>query len=507
MSDSAAVGAPPQNTGPKDAATSVKDRLKAAVLTPVLAMKPRYAPLLMVYFAYGALGLIGVARTFWVRESLSFSPAQLAELGVWLTLPWTIKMVFGQLVDSVPLLGSNRRAYVVVGAGLLASGLALLAGAAGGWITFASPDTLFVAAMLLVTIGIVLQDVVADAMSAEVVPREQPDGTPRPEDDVRRELALVQVLGRLALTFGIVATAGLSGWLASVFSYETVFLLGLAIPAISVAGALLVKLERTEPGPIDWPILGGGLAFGLAVAGLGLSGAPFGQEIVFVGSLAVISFLLTRVVEDLSSETKWKIFFSALIIFVFRANPTVGEGYTWFRMDVLGFDEAFFGVLAQIGAVVSLVTLWLLSDAITRMPIIRVLILLTILGAALSLPDLGLVYGLHEWTEATFGFGAHSIALIDAAAESPLVHLSMIPILTLVAIYAPPARRATWFALMASLMNLALVAGQLQTKYLNQLFPIERGAYDALPILVPLVIVIGVAAPLAVALLFGRRAT
>ena len=33
---------------------------------------------------------------------------------------------------------------------------------------------------------------------------------------------------------------------------------------------------------------------------------------------------------------------------------------------------------------------------------------------------------------------------------------------------------------MASLMNLALVAGQLQTKYLNQVFVVQRGVYDEL---------------------------
>ena len=53
----------------------------------------------------------------------------------------------------------------------------------------------------------------------------------------------------------------------------------------------------------------------------------------------------------------------------------------------------------------------------------------------------------------------------------------MIPLLTLIAFYAPPGHRATWFALMASFMNLALVAGQLQTKYLNQIFVVERGAH------------------------------
>ena len=30
---------------------------------------------------------------------------------------------------------------------------------------------------------------------------------------------------------------------------------------------------------------------------------------------------------------------------------------------------------------------------------------------------------------------------------------------------------------MASLMNMALVAGQLQTKYLNQIFVVQRGDY------------------------------
>ncbi|MGL1311224.1 hypothetical protein ACSTKO_24730, partial [Vibrio parahaemolyticus] len=64
-----------------------------------------------------------------------------------------------------------------------------------------------------------------------------------------------------------------------------------------------------------------------------------------------------------------------------------------------------------------------------------------------------------QWTEHVFGFGAHTIVLIDSAAASPLDQLSMIPLLTLVAIYAPSGHRATWFALMASLMNLALVAG------------------------------------------------
>jgi hypothetical protein len=81
----------------------------------------------------------------------------------------------------------------------------------------------------------------------------------------------------------------------------------------------------------------------------------------------------------------------------------------------------------------------------------------------------------------------------------------MIPLLTLVAIYAPASQRATWFALMASFMNLALVAGQLQTKYLNQVFAVDRGAYDNLPTLLAVVVAIGFVVPLLTILLVRRR--
>src|SRR5512134_390737 len=120
----------------------VREKLRTAVLTPVRAMRLRYLPLLMIYYAYGALGLVTIAEAFWIKEALTFTPAELAAIGVWLTLPWTIKMVFGQLADSVAILGSQRRAYVFIGASLVASGMILLAGAAAGWIDFATKNVL-----------------------------------------------------------------------------------------------------------------------------------------------------------------------------------------------------------------------------------------------------------------------------------------------------------------------------------------------------------------------------
>lgn len=472
---------------------------------PVRALRAAYLPLLMVYFAYGALGIIDVSRDLWVKESLSLTPAELAGIGVWLSLPWTVKMVFGQLVDSVPILGSQRRAYVLIGAGFTASGLITLAGGAGGWLTFLKPDGLFVLGALLIVLGAVIQDVVADAMSTEVVTRTAPDGTPRPDADIRADLGMVQVLGRLALGIGILSVAGLSGFLATVMSREQVFLTGLVIPLVSVTGVFLARTETPERRPLDWRILGGGLAFGAFVIAVALGGVPYAQEVVFTGSMAVVCTMLWLLIRDLDQNTRRSIIFASVIIFAFRATPSVGDGYFWWTLDILKFDASFYGVLRQTGAVIAIAAMWLFSRQLTEYSVTTVLFWIAVAGTVLSLPNIGLYYGLADWTQANFGFGARTIALIDAATSSPFAQLSMIPLLTLVAYYAPAGRRATWFALMASLMNLALVAGQLQTKYLNQLFAVGRGVYDDLGQLLVIVTVIGFVLPVSVILMFRKR--
>jgi hypothetical protein len=54
-------------------------------------------------------------------------------------------------------------------------------------------------------------------------------------------------------------------------------------------------------------------------------------------------------------------------------------------------------------------------------------------------------------------------------------------------------------------MNMALIAGQLQSKYLNQIFVVGRADYAALGDLLIAVTAIGFVIPLAVIAIFGRR--
>ncbi len=471
------------------------------LIVPIKAMKTRYIPLLMIYFAYGASGFSGIAESFWVKKHLSLGATDLIALGVWLTFPWTIKMIFGQMVDSVSILGSNRKVYVYIGASFIAIGTVIMIAIVGNYqiIQSYNLNKLYIIASVITVIGFVLQDVVADTMSTEVVDRAQNQA------DIDKELAMVQVMARLSLGLAVFVVAGLGGWLLQYYSYETIFKLSIFIPILSVIGVTLVRLNPTPSSPLNKSIFFGGLAFALFTIIIGYNDLPYSQEIVFVISLAVVLYMLSSLIRDLEAETIRYIVSAMIIIFVYRAMPNVGPALQWWEIDVLKFDEPFFGTLAQIGAAVALAGMWVSSKYIIEQSITKVLVFLTVLGFFLSLPTLGLYYGVHTY----LGIDARTVALVDTAVASPFAYISGVLMLTLVAIYAPTGNRGTWFALMASLMNIALSAAGLLTKYLNQWFEVTREVkdgvmvvtqanYDNLGILLWIVVLSGLIVPLLV---------
>jgi len=110
-------------------------------------------------------------------------------------------------------------------------------------------------------------------------------------------------------------------------------------------------------------------------------------------------------------------------------------------------------------------------------------------------------YGLHEWTMTNFGFGAHTIAIVDTMADSPLGQVIMVPMLAWIAREAPVDQKATYFAVMAAFTNLALSASSLLTNYFNQIFVVERGDYSQLGILMISTMTTGLVLPVLTVLL------
>ncbi len=509
-----------------------------------------YLPPLMVYLAAGISGLTGIVSTFFVKDYLGLSAEFLAALGFWAGIPWALKMPLGHLVD---LLWRFKAGLVWLGAAMLAASLGIMLS------LLAHPDRLrqlmtveswYVLSVLLAPIGYVVQDVVADAMTVEAIPRVDNEGRPFDESAKRLMHTTMQTLGRVAIVGGGVLVALLNIFMFSgveamteadkVRTYIRIYQLALTIPLISVLGVTLGGIlkwrhirhlrecgfSRTqaralvhgqvERPALNWWILGGGLAFAVFTLTLGLGRWPYNQEIIFVGSLAIVLFLMSRLVQTLEPPARRVLVGTALIIFVYRAVPTPGPGATWWMIDALGFDQQFLSVLSLISSTLALGGMFLFRRFMAERSIAYVVGFLTIVSTLLSLPVIGLYYGLHHWTAAHTGglVDARFIVLVDTALESPLGQVAMIPMLAWIANSAPANLKATFFAVMASFTNLALSLSQLGTKYLNQVFTVTReikdrfsgevtvpADYSELGRLLITVSVIGLALPLAAILL------
>ena len=237
---------------------------------------------------------------------------------------------------------------------------------------------------------------------------------------------------------------------------------------------------HAEPPLINWWILGGGLIFTLLSLGVGLSRVPGGEEIVFVISMAIVVFLMWRLTAELEPDARNTLVGTAILIFVFRAIPGPGAGSTWWMIDELAFDQQFLAVLSMIGAILTLFGMFIFRRFMAERSIAYIIGFLTIVGSFLSMPIIGMYFGLHEWTASLTGgvVDARFIVLIDTALESPLGQIAMIPMLAWIANSAPEKLKATFFAVMASFTNLALSASQLGTKYLNQIYEVKREVKD-----------------------------
>jgi hypothetical protein len=478
-------------------------------------MRISYVPPLMVYLAAGVSGLTGIVGTFFVKEYLGLSAEFLASLGFWAMLPWALKMPIGHGVD---LLWRHKAGLVYLGAALIASSLLIMINLLGDREYMQSlwpVENWYVLAALLAPVGYVIQDTVADAMTVEAVAVIDEQGRPLPEAEILAAHTTMQTLGRVAIIGGSLLVAGVNvaffsgietmGEARKAAIYLSIYRWALWIPVISILGVMLSSYLRAqeewrlaahgfefedierlsararEAPPVNWPLLGGGLGFALFAAAVGLGGFRNSEEIVFAGSMLIVLFLIWRLTLELDGKTKNRLYGTAFVIFAFRAVPTAGAGETWWMIDDLGFDQQFISKLSLIASALTLFGMFLFRRFMAERPITYIIAVLTVVLGLLYIPNIALYYGIHKWTaELTGGVvDARFIALVDTALESPLGQIAMIPMLAWIANSAPKQLKATYFAVMAAFVNLALSLSQLLTKWLNQGFVITREVRDA----------------------------
>jgi len=134
-------------------------------------------------------------------------------------------------------------------------------------------------------------------------------------------------------------------------------------------------------------------------------------------------------------EMRWSYIPPLMVYLAAGVSGFTGIIESFFIKDTLGLSAAFLAGLA----------FWAGLPWALKMPIGHLVDFLSLYSAVMMLPFIGMFYGLHDWTRATFGFGARTIAVIDTMADSPLGQVAMVPMLAWIAREAPKNQKATYF--------------------------------------------------------------
>ena len=115
-----------------------------------------------LYAIEGLCALSGLTRQpfdHFGKDVAGWSATHLASMHALLALPWAVKPIYGALSDNVPLFGSRRRSYLVVGNGLAAAACVVL------WL--GSSQAGVTICLLLLSLGMALSSAVAGGVLVE----------------------------------------------------------------------------------------------------------------------------------------------------------------------------------------------------------------------------------------------------------------------------------------------------------------------------------------------------
>ncbi len=173
------------------------------------------------YFAQGMGGLAYEPIWYYQKDALGLGPAQAAAFTAWMTLPLTIKPLFGLLTDLLPWAGKRRAPHLVA--------VSLLTSAA--WLSLAAMKapayTAALALLVVVNVGFVLSDVVCDGVMVE-----------RGKESGKTGSYQAVQLGVLYATLVVTGLGG--GWLAQHWPYRSVFVLAAVFPMLTAVSARFV---------------------------------------------------------------------------------------------------------------------------------------------------------------------------------------------------------------------------------------------------------------------------
>lgn len=386
---------------------------------------PELIAILIVYFVQGILGLARLAVSFFLKDELGLSPAQVAALMGIAALPWVVKPLFGFLSDGLPLFGYKRRPYLIL-SGLLGT---------AAWLSLATVvDTAWMAtsAILVSSLSVAISDVIVDSLVVE-----------RARHESLSNSGSLQSLTWGASAVGGLITAYLSGWLLAHVSTQTVFAITATFPLIVSAVAWLIAEES-------------------------------------VSSRLDTSTVVNQVKQLRSAITQKAIWLPTAFIFLWQATPSADSAFFFFTTNELGFEPEFLGRVRLVTSLASLVGIWLFQRFLKNISFRWLMGWTTVISSLLGMTTLILV----THTNRALGIDDHWFSLGDSLILTVMGQIAFMPVLVLSARLCPEGVEATLFALLMSVWNLAGLLSHEMGALLTHWLGVTENNFDNLWLLV-----------------------
>ncbi|MDY6939883.1 MAG: folate/biopterin family MFS transporter [Cyanobacteriota bacterium] len=357
---------------------------------------PELIAIMLVYFVQGILGLARLAVSFFLKDDLGLTPAQVSAMMGIVALPWIVKPLYGFISDGLPILGYRRRPYLIL-SGILG---------AVSWIALGSVvQTAWMATLIIAlsSLSVAISDVIVDSLVVERARRESIGAA-----------GSLQSLCWGTSAFGGLLTAYLSGFLLEHLGTQTVFLITASFPLLICVTAQAIAEEPTEKR----------------------------------SDLATVKHQIGQLKAAVVQKSIW---LPTAFIFIWQATPTADSAFFFFTTNELGFPAEFLGRVRLVTSLAALAGVWLFQRFFKTVPFRQIFAWSTVLSALLGMTTLLLVTHANR----AIGIDDRWFSLGDSLVLTVMGQIAFMPVLVLAARLCPKGVEATLFALLMSVTNLA----------------------------------------------------
>ncbi len=381
--------------------------------------------ILLVYFVQGILGLARLAVSFFLKDDLGLSPAEVSALVGVAALPWMVKPLFGFVSDGLPIFGYRRRPYLILSGFLGAFSWLAMA-------TVVQTPWMATAAIALSSLSVAFSDVIVDSLVVE-----------RARAESQGDAGSLQSLCWGASAVGGIITAYFSGSLLEHFSTRTVFAITAIFPLIVSLVAWLIAEDPLAAKP-NW---------------------------------SVVTKQLGQLKQAVSQKSIW---LPTAFLFIWQMMPTSESAFFFFTTNELGFEPEFLGRVRLVTSLAALGGTWLFQRFLRTVPFRTIFGWSTVISAVLGLTTLLLV----THTNRSLGIDDRWFSLGDSLILTVMGQIAFMPVLVLAARLCPPGVEATLFALLMSIVNLAGLVSYESGALLTQWLGVTETNFDNLALLV-----------------------